>query len=728
MESPQTSTLSHGYRIILCSKEIPVSDKSPIFTITTNMPTLLGLLLNELVETHLQTADHAVDLYQEFEHSVRLESSENQTTDSIQRVCWRIDYYGRGYLMKFLSCNKRFTKAMNALSAFHSAYGDQPAVSRITAALTESWLRRFQLYRKTRRVLHKLLKNMNLRREQLRMWVVPKATEASCIQAFERKITIDHLAIGKLAGPDTVWYNYLQYPPSAHLNDIPNISDIDKDYAGRALLSMDVSNLAQMDPSNVLVVKSCEDDKNDIVKDLDAGHEEASNSEVKSPATREPIATVAIPAINTDDPKSITRRLPLPLCFWVMALMVISTTVSVLKMLSTLLPPLWPTLCMLGLLCLLSAWKLQGEARVDPPTKESLIVLATSGPESVISVEEPAPTSMGTARLLISTSGESNQLSSTSLTTPTFTRPSKMLEAQAMANKFNDNCAEASFRLSQISITDTTPPGRLQQFSKQLYQILNMSARMHRSLNQMARDNSHCITLDSLSGMRDELACISASRDTLEEAVYMSLDALLQSSATQPGLITPVEVLDNDCSVLDDVDEGIVTSAASVDVPPYLSIGHEEEIRVTFGEDKLASDEHEGLDFALDAETPAAQLSDMVSSPVTNFEDLCSKLSIAVGDLKITATKTHTTMLSSAGENLKWPNTSFSKKGDPALYNLNRLLLLLTDTTSISELQMMKAMRSFPMDMGFMLAMVRMLMTLYLLFSGSVHGPGNKTL
>jgi hypothetical protein len=223
VESPQTSTLSHGYRIILCSKEIPVSDKSPIFTITTNMPTLLGLLLNELVETHLQTADHAVDLYQEFEHSVRLESSENQTTESIQRVCWRIDYYGRGYLMKFLSCNKRFTKAMNALSAFHSAYGDQPAVSRITAALTESWLRRFQLYRKTRRVLHKLLKNMNLRREQLRMWVVPKATEASCIQAFERKITIDHLAIGELAGPDTVWYNDSQSPPFASLEDIPDM-------------------------------------------------------------------------------------------------------------------------------------------------------------------------------------------------------------------------------------------------------------------------------------------------------------------------------------------------------------------------------------------------------------------------------------------------------------------------------------------------------------------------
>jgi hypothetical protein len=49
-------------------------------------------------------------------------------------------------------------------------------------------------------------------------------------------------------------------------------------------------------------------------------------------------------------------------------------------------------------------------------------------------------------------------------------------------------------------------------------------------------------------------------------------------------------------------------------------------------------------------------------------------------------------------------------------------------STRILDLQMMKVMRSFPMDMGFMLAMVRMMMTLYLLFSGSVEGPGNKTL
>ena len=73
MESPRTSTLSRGYRIVLC-KEIPVykvntkkiSDKSPLFTITTNMPTVLDLLLKELIDTYLLTVDHPVDLCQEF--------------------------------------------------------------------------------------------------------------------------------------------------------------------------------------------------------------------------------------------------------------------------------------------------------------------------------------------------------------------------------------------------------------------------------------------------------------------------------------------------------------------------------------------------------------------------------------------------------------------------------------------------------------------------------------
>ena len=427
------------------------------------MTTLLGPLLNELVETYLQTVDHAVELHNVFEDSVRLEGLENPTTESIQRVCWRIDYYGRGYLMKFLSYNKRFTKAMNALSAYHSANVDQPAASRITGVLTESWLKRLQLYRKTRRVFHVVLKNMNLRREQLKVWVVPKENEASCVQVFEQKITIDQLAIRELAGPETVWYNDCTYPPSASLEDIPDINDIDGDYAGRALLSMDASTHAHLD--HTLSPASGEG-----MEHLGAGVKEAFASDNENPASLENVRDVqeysiaATPATKTVETKSPTDP---PYHFWVMAFLVLATSIvltvgTVVRMLATLLSSLLPRLIMLAL-------KLQGWARKAPPTE---IDLDISILESMTSAEKPSPSSMEqsllASRLLISTSGESIEPSSISLTTPTFTRPSKMLEAQAMANKFNDDCAEASFCLSQISITDTTPPGRLWQFSKQL--------------------------------------------------------------------------------------------------------------------------------------------------------------------------------------------------------------------------------------------------------------------
>ena len=321
-----------------------------------------------------------------------------------------------------------------------------------------------------------------------------------------------------------------------------------------------------------------------------------------------------------------------------------------------------------------------------------------------------------------------------------------------MANRINNECAEASFRVSQIKITDTAETRRLKSFSKQLDHILNMSARMHRSLNHMARDYSHSMTFDSLSSMRVELADISASRNTLEEAVYVSVNALSQPS-TQPspsqlGLAAPADVrtvadiLDEDSAAILEGDnelESFTVAATSAELPANLSTGHEKELHDDTDDD------------AIDAE-----LSDKVSSTATNFLDLCSKLSIAVGNLGTIATKTHTTRLSRSGGNLvKLPNTSlasFSKEGEPSWYNLNRLLLMM-DTTSISELlgqqaallkprdgkdylvpscktstrildlQMMKVM-----DMGFILAMVRMMMTLYLLFSGSVQGPGNKTL
>jgi hypothetical protein len=146
-----------------------------LFTITTNMPALLGLLMDKLVETFYHIVEQPVDVYQFFKFSARW-FAKNPTVESIQVACWRVDFYGRGSLMKFLSFNK----------PYHSANVDQPAASRITAVLTESWFRRFQLYRETRSVFHKLLKSMNLRQKQMEVWVVPAETEASCTRLCEQ--------------------------------------------------------------------------------------------------------------------------------------------------------------------------------------------------------------------------------------------------------------------------------------------------------------------------------------------------------------------------------------------------------------------------------------------------------------------------------------------------------------------------------------------------------------
>jgi hypothetical protein len=178
---------------------------------------------------------------------------------------------------------------------------------------------------------------------------------------------------------------------------------------------------------------------------------------------------------------------------------------------------------------------------------------------------------MGTFSLPITTSGEHIEFSSISLTTPSFTRPStKMLEALAMVNGFYKDCAEASFRLSQIKITCTMPPGRLKSFTKQLVLILNMSARMHRSLNHMTRDRSDSITLYSLSSIGDELSEISATRDSFEGEAYKYLDALPQPSAGQPSpprVTIPAEAgedsLREDSAVLVDEPEDIATALQS---------------------------------------------------------------------------------------------------------------------------------------------------------------------
>ena len=151
-----------------------ISDKSPLFTITANMPRLKDLLL-DLEEVASLTGIHVYGLeplfrnsYTEYngkysskntlcissQKSLYKLDSKDRTPESVQRLCWMIDLEGRHHLLKFLSYNKRFTRAMIALEAYQSTILDQPVVSRIVGPLTESWSRRFQLYRKTRRIFH----------------------------------------------------------------------------------------------------------------------------------------------------------------------------------------------------------------------------------------------------------------------------------------------------------------------------------------------------------------------------------------------------------------------------------------------------------------------------------------------------------------------------------------------------------------------------------------------
>ena len=495
-----------------CSEHLINIEKSPLFTITTNLPTILDLLLKELIDTYLLTVDHPVDLCQEFEHSVRYENFglEHPTTDSIQRIFWRIDYYGRVYLMKFLSYNKRFTKAMNALSTYHSAHVDQPAASRITAALTESWFRRFQLYRKTRKVFHKLLKNMNLRREQLKVWVVTEETKASSVQDFDNKIAIDHLAIRKLAGPDTVWYNDSTNPPSASLEDIPNINDIDENYAGRALLSMDTSTHAHLDLSPA---------SGGGMGDLGAGagEKKAFASDDEAPASLESVtppgqestSAAATPVAESLETKSPTDP---PYHFWLMAFLVVTTSTvvtvgPVVTMLATLLSSLLPTMSLLALVdLLLSQRKRLKEERKDPLTE---ILTGADIPAAELVTSASASSSLEQSLLVSSSStisGESFDVMNSSMTAPSFDRyNSSMTAINSLITQFKETQDDATFILSSIDDNHGMGPLQVADHCASLRDVMTLMRKMASALGALTRNQSHLVTLDSLAFMQDSL-------------------------------------------------------------------------------------------------------------------------------------------------------------------------------------------------------------------------------
>ena len=71
-------------------------------------------------------------------------------------------YFDKYVLTEFLSFNKRFTKAMKALSSFHSASND---FRRMAGICLGSWSQRFQVFSRTRRAFHKLLEDIKAWRE-----------------------------------------------------------------------------------------------------------------------------------------------------------------------------------------------------------------------------------------------------------------------------------------------------------------------------------------------------------------------------------------------------------------------------------------------------------------------------------------------------------------------------------------------------------------------------------
>ena len=180
--------------------------------------------------------------------------------EKLQRWCWQSDYLDRKHLVIFLSLNKRFTKALRALSTFQSSNTDQPGISKPTEMCVENWSERFKLYRKTRSIFHKLLKSMNLRREQL-------MNHDPFDGDFVEKINADIITIREL---DNTWYNgvtvrgYTGCKVIRCLDDIPCIWAHDADYAVRFMLSKG----SMM--SNILLPRPTEDKvEDDILKDLD---------------------------------------------------------------------------------------------------------------------------------------------------------------------------------------------------------------------------------------------------------------------------------------------------------------------------------------------------------------------------------------------------------------------------------------------------------------------------
>ena len=224
-------------------------------------------------------------------------------------------------------------------------------------------------------------------------WIFQHPPVETTVQDFLSKITIDILAFREQAGTESDLYcdsSSQLGSLSRILDDMPDINEIDEDYAGRALLSLDDSNDAHLDQNLAPAASGG-------MEDLVDGDKKALYSDVESPVDLENVtpavqesSVAATPVTKTSETQSPTDP-PYHLClmaFLVLATYIVVTVGTVVTMLSSLLP----SMSLLALVyLLLSQMKLQGEARKAPPTE---IDLDISVPESVTSTEKPSTSSM----------------------------------------------------------------------------------------------------------------------------------------------------------------------------------------------------------------------------------------------------------------------------------------------------------------------------------------------
>ena len=140
-------------------------------------------------------------------------------------------------------------------------------------------------------------------------WIFQHPPVETTVQDFLSKIIVDILAFREQAGTESDWYcdsSSQLGSLSRILDDMPDINEIDEDYAGRALLSLDDSNDAHLDQNLAPAASGG-------MEDLVDGDKKALYSDVESPVDLENVtpavqesSVAATPVTKTSETQSPT--------------------------------------------------------------------------------------------------------------------------------------------------------------------------------------------------------------------------------------------------------------------------------------------------------------------------------------------------------------------------------------------------------------------------------------